>query len=119
MSDLPPEGQQAVTSQLEPDEDTLFLGSTRNGGALALTDRRILLVSGRRWRKVVSVDYERVDWIVERVGYEIFADKVSRRVVFHVAESDKEAIHALLAPRVKLTEPTTFLGQALRDWFRR
>ena len=70
-------------------------------------------------RRVVSVDYERIDWVVERVGFEIFTDKVSRRVVFHVADGDREAVHALLEPRVKLTEPTTFLGQALRDWFRR
>lgn len=119
MPDLSPEGRAALDAQLDVDEEALFAGPTRNGGALALTDRRILLVSGRRWRRVVSVDYERIDWVVERVGFEIFADKVSRRVVFHVADGDREAVHALLEPRVKLTEPTTFLGQALRDWFRR
>ena len=115
---VPPAARSAVEAQLAG-EATLYLGRTRNGGVVALTDERLLLVGGRRWRRLVSVPYDTVDWVVERVGFEVFADKVRRRLVFAVADADRERVRTLLAERVTLTEPTTYLGQALRDWFRR
>lgn len=115
---LPPAARSAIDAQLAG-EEALYLGRLRGGGVVALTEERLLLIRGRRWRRAISLPYPTIDWVVERAAFEVFADRVRRRVVFEVAAEDRDRVRTLLAARVTVTEPTTHLGRALRDWFRR
>ncbi len=92
---------------------------TQRGQVLALTDRRILLLTGRRLTRVISVPYDTVDWVVERRGFEVFADKVRSRLVFTVPSEQKDLVRTILADRVTVTEPSSWLGKAMGNWFRR